>query len=147
MLAPHIIRAVVRSRSLAHFQATPSVRNNSNTPNMRSAGSFEALRELLQGQERDRLVLVDFYSNWCPPCRLALSSLRKLAAEFPQVEVVSVDIEQVPRVVGDFGVDAVPKTIFLRNRERVGVITGPNQARLRRKIQDLLGSVVSETEK
>ena len=108
---------------------------------MRSADSFEALSEVLQSQERDKLVLLDFYSNWCPPCRLALSVLRKLAAEFPEIQVVSVDIERVPRVVGDFGVHAVPKTIFLQNREKVGVVTGPNQNRLRKKIQELLGIV------
>ena len=148
MFAPHILRAVTRSRFLTNLQAAPLARPNScSAPNMRSADSFEALRDLLQSHERDRLILLDFYSNWCPPCRLALSSLRNLAAEFPQIEVVSVDIEQVPRVVGDFGVHAVPKTIFLRNREKVGVVTGPNRNILRRKIQVLLGIAIPEQNK
>ncbi|KAI6659339.1 hypothetical protein LOD99_15010 [Oopsacas minuta] len=141
MLGRAYVRAFLHLR-LPQLNFSLIAPTHTNTTQIQSINSFQALSNILQSQEPDKLVLIDFFSNWCPPCRLALSALEKLATEFPDVDIISVDIEEVPKVVQHFDIHAVPKTLFFRNKERVGIITGPNQNRLRRKIRELLQIVV-----
>ena len=112
--------------------------SHTNAASISSVDSLQTLTNTLQTQNTDRLLLIDFFATWCPPCRLALSTLQKISSEFPDIDIVTVDIDQVPTAVGVFDIQAVPKVLFFRNREKVGVMTGFTLNRLRKKIQSLL---------
>lgn len=116
---------------------SPAAHSHTNVAEIKSVDSLQTLTDMLQAQKNDRLLLIDFFATWCPPCRLALSTLQKISSEFPEIDIVSVDIDQVPTVVGQFDIQAVPKILFFRNREKVGVMTGVNLNKLRKKLQSL----------
>ena len=42
------------------------------------------------------VVFVDFFANWCGPCKMLAPSIDKLAQEHPEVKVVKVDVDQEP---------------------------------------------------
>ena len=107
---------------------------------VREAASLSELEALLLGQEKEKLTVLHFFVEWAPPCRLSLCALARLSALFPAADFVSVDIDRVPEVVAKFGVDAVPKVLFVFNRERVGRMTGPTEKTLRHRIESLLES-------
>lgn len=53
-------------------------------------------------------VLVDFYADWCGPCRALSPKLHELAQEVPDVRVVKVDIDESPDIASRYQVRSIP---------------------------------------
>ncbi len=70
-------------------------------------------------------VLVDFYADWCPPCRIQAPILDDFARETPHVLVVKVDVDQSPNLAANYGISSIPNLKVFRNgqvvNEHVGV--------------------------
>jgi thioredoxin 1 len=59
-------------------------------------------------------VMVDFYAEWCGPCKMAAPVIDKLADEFQgKVKIVKVDVDENPEVTKKFGVMSIPTVIVL----------------------------------
>lgn len=66
-------------------------------------------------------VLVDFYAEWCGPCRMLSPALERLAAAFDgKARIVKIDIEQAPDLAREYRVGAVPTLLFVVDGEVVG---------------------------
>ncbi len=59
--------------------------------------------------------LVDFYADWCGPCRALGSILEEFAAENPSVKVVKVNVDENPRLAADFRVSSIPHLVVIKN--------------------------------
>ena len=80
-------------------------------------------------------VLVDFYADWCAPCKAQTPILDTLAQDFSrELDVVKVDIDKAPGLAQTFGVRSIPTLILFKNGEaqatRVGVQTQPQLQKL-----------------
>lgn len=64
-------------------------------------------------------VLVDFYANWCGPCKMLAPVLEQFANDMPDVQVVKVDVDVVSDVAKEFGVVSIPTLILCREGEIV----------------------------
>ena len=53
-------------------------------------------------------VLVDFYADWCGPCRQLATLLEELAAETASVKIVKVNVDDSPALAQQYGVDSIP---------------------------------------
>jgi thioredoxin 1 len=61
-------------------------------------------------------VLVDFWAEWCGPCKMIGPSLNELAGEFAgQLTVVKVDIDANPVTPGNFGVRGIPTLLIFKD--------------------------------
>jgi putative thioredoxin len=70
-------------------------------------------------------VVVDFWADWCGPCRLLSPVLEKLAREYDGKFVLAkVDIEQSPDVAGQFGVRSIPAVFGVRDGGAVDAFVG-----------------------
>lgn len=62
--------------------------------------------------------LVDFWAEWCGPCRMIAPILEKIAAEYEgTLRVLRLDVQTNPRVTEQFGVTSIPTLILFVNGE------------------------------
>ncbi len=77
-------------------------------------------------------VLVDFYADWCGPCKMVAPIVDQIAQDNTgQLLVVKVDTDHAPGLSQRFGIRGVPTLIFFRNGEEAGRSVGLEPDRLR----------------
>jgi thioredoxin 1 len=77
--------------------------------------SFEA--DVLQA---DKPVLVDFWADWCGPCKMIAPALEEISEELAdRVTIAKMDIMENPDVPGKIGVQSIPLMVLFKNGEAV----------------------------
>ena len=62
-------------------------------------------------------VLVDFWAEWCGPCKMIAPAVHDLALEYEgKLNVAKVDVDSNPNIAMKFGVRSIPALIFLQGR-------------------------------
>ena len=75
-----------------------------------------------------KLVLVDFYTTWCPPCKMLSPILEKLSGEFKdKIIFAKMDTEKNPIISQKFGIESIPTVILFKNGEAVDGFIGLRQ--------------------
>lgn len=75
--------------------------------------------------QRDRLVVVDFYADWCGPCKMLAPVLERSAvAHASNVLFVKVDTDKNRQVVSDYGIRGIPDVRFFLNGREVHQFSG-----------------------
>ncbi len=82
--------------------------------------NFEA--EVLQSDEP---VIIDFWAEWCAPCRQIAPIIKELAEKYgDQVKIVKMDIDAHPQTPGKYGVRAIPTILAFKGGQVVEQIQG-----------------------
>jgi len=61
---------------------------------------------------KEGIVLVDFYADWCGPCKMLAPALEALSSQRDEVKVVKVNVDEQEALTGRFGIMSVP-TLYL----------------------------------
>jgi thioredoxin 1 len=73
----------------------------------------------------DEPVLVDFWAEWCSPCRMLAPILEQLAGERDgALKIAKLDVDSNPRVPGQYGVQGLPTLILFKGGQPVERIVG-----------------------
>ena len=90
----------------------------------------------------DKLTLVDFWAEWCGPCKMIAPSVHDMAVDYDgQMKVAKLDVDNSPNTAMQYGVRSIPALIFFKDGQPVDQIIGavPKGA-LKKKVDSVLGS-------
>ncbi len=75
--------------------------------------------------ESEKLVVVDFYADWCMPCRYISPVLEKLEKEYDgQAEFYKLNVDENQDVAFEYGIASIPTVLFFRKGKVVGGFIG-----------------------
>jgi thioredoxin 1 len=78
----------------------------------------------------DKPVLVDFWAEWCAPCRALAPTIDDLAAEYDgKVKVGKIDIEDNREVPSRFGIQAIPTLMIFKGGQLAKTLVGQKSKR------------------
>ena len=78
--------------------------------------------EVLQS---DLPVLVDFYADWCVPCKMMAPIVKEMAEKYDgRIKIGKLNIEENPNTTMQYGVMSIPTFLFFQKGEKVKAITG-----------------------
>ncbi len=67
--------------------------------------------------ESEKTVLLDFYADWCGPCRMVAPILEEIAEEHPEYVIGKINVDDEPELAVKFGVVSIPLLVALKNGE------------------------------
>lgn len=74
--------------------------------------------------DHDGYVLIDFYADWCQPCKAMAPVFEGLNKEVPQIKFCRVDVSAQPQLAAVFGVTRIPTLALVNARETVAGMVG-----------------------
>lgn len=85
----------------------------------------ENFQDIIMEESKHRLVMVDFWADWCEPCKTLMPILEKIAAEYPNdLLLAKVDCEEQQQISMQFGVRNLPTVILVKDGQPVDGFAG-----------------------
>lgn len=90
--------------------------------------------------EGDLPTVIDFYADWCMPCKMLAPTIDKLAEEYKgKVNFYKVNTENEPELSGAFGIQSIPSLLFIPMEGQPQMAAGAlPEAKLKKIIDDSL---------
>ena len=110
---------------------------------MRVVADEEELDQILMSDDNyGKLVVLDFFAEWCGPCKKLTPVLEELEAKAKgKVKFLKVDVDQSRELSGAHGVTSMPTLEFYRNGEKIATMVGANIVELKERVALVLRGV------
>jgi thioredoxin 1 len=92
---------------------------NSNKPQAVNDRDFQQ-----QIIESEKPVLVDFWAEWCGPCRSIAPALEQLAEQHPGVAIRKINVDENPQVTTEQAIRSIPTLKLFKNGEVIDTLVG-----------------------
>lgn len=97
-------------------------------------------KEFMKVIRSEKLVVVDFYADWCMPCRYLSPVLERLSREYKEVEFYKVNVDENQELAFEYGISSIPTVLFFKDGEIVGGFVGAMpESMIREEIEKALG--------
>ena len=81
--------------------------------------NFEA-----EAVKSDKPVFIDFYADWCGPCKMVSPIVDELAEERDDVKICKVNVDEAPEVAAMFGVQSIPTLVVMKDGKLAAATMG-----------------------
>ncbi len=61
----------------------------------------------------EKPAIIDFYADWCQPCKMVAPILEELDAEYPSIDIYKVNTEEQNELAAIFGIRSIPSILFV----------------------------------
>ena len=72
----------------------------------------------------DKKVLIDFYADWCGPCRMVGPIVEEIASEHPEYKICKVNVDEQPELAASFQVMSIPSLFVMESGKVVNQALG-----------------------
>ncbi len=69
--------------------------------------------------ESEKTVLIDFYADWCGPCKILSPIIKEIAEETEKVKVVQIDVDEEEELAMEYGIMSIPTMVVIKDGEEV----------------------------
>ena len=80
--------------------------------------------EKIEDLVKEGIVLVDFYAEWCGPCKMLAPVFEEVAEKYPDVAFAKVDTDEETALAVKFGIQVIPTLVFVKNGEVIKKVSG-----------------------
>lgn len=83
------------------------------------------------------LTLVDFWAEWCGPCKALGPTIDQIAEDYQEkVTVAKIDIDANPNIPGKFGIRGIPTVILFKDGAQVDIMVGNSPQKIREMVEN-----------
>ena len=72
----------------------------------------------------NKSVFVDFYADWCGPCKMVGPVLEEISKDYADIKFVKVNVDDNPEIAQQYGIMSIPTMIGFKNGEKVAASLG-----------------------
>ena len=104
----------------------------------------EQLRQITESSG-GRLLMVEFYADWCPPCKELDPILEEIAKESgDKVDIYKINTDKNPGLASAFRVTGIPHVVFIKNQESVFSLSGLHPKKMYLKVINRFSQVLTD---
>ncbi len=92
----------------------------------------ESFEKIKGSEER---VLIDFYADWCGPCKMVAPILHEIEKEIPELVIAKINVDELTEVAISYGIQSIPTLLVMEKGEIINKAVG---FRTKEQILDLL---------
>jgi len=105
--------------------------------------NLEQLLKEINEAKVEKLLVIDFYASWCMPCKQIGGEIDRLSTTAPyndtsKIAFYKCDVEIVEEVQEHYSISSIPYIILMKNKSKVGEMSGPNKEKLKNLIAGAL---------
>jgi thioredoxin 1 len=108
---------IIRPPCRVSMQRGHTLKTNGDTTLMASDAIVEITRDNFESEvlKSDKPVLVDFWAEWCGPCRMVAPVLDEIAAERENVRIAKINVDQNQELAMQFQVSSIPTFVLFKD--------------------------------
>lgn len=72
----------------------------------------------------DKLVVIDFWAEWCGPCKMIAPVVEELSSEMPDVTFAKLNVDENRETAGRLGITAIPTLLLYKDGQPVDKVVG-----------------------
>ncbi len=84
--------------------------------------NIENFESVVKSSEKP--VLLDFFANWCGPCRMISPIIEEIAAEHPEYVVGKINVDEESELASEFGVVSIPLLVVVKDGKIASKLVG-----------------------
>lgn len=91
-------------------------------------GTYRSIQDAFTSLTQKGNVVVDFYADWCGPCKSLAQSLEQAARAYPNITFLKINIDQFSAIADQYGIRSIPTLYFFKDGNKQTHVTGYKNA-------------------